>query len=142
MSKACHNITAFPLKRPLESTLVRAAMLLDGITRREMAEGCGISPESFSAQLATKPSESIRPRIEAIFGYRRPIWSDANTLRQRKACVEKYGIDPFLICRADLRALAVTRSLRPATHLPQLRIQILDALLATDPSASTTHKSK
>jgi hypothetical protein len=88
--------------------MVRIAMIEEGLSVREFAALCGMPAALLSDSLTKNfPYQLTRDRVEAGFGYRRPIWSDFRTLELRRMCVERLGFDPHLTGVRELRRRAV-----------------------------------
>jgi lambda repressor-like predicted transcriptional regulator len=90
----------------MATDLLLARLKQAGISLAELARLAEFPVEYLRQQVALGfPKKRTRARVEAALGYEWPIWSDRRQLTLRKKCVELHAIDPFLIERAELRAL-------------------------------------
>lgn len=91
----------------LETRVVRIAMIEEGLSVARLAALSNMPAYLLSNSLTKSfPHQLTRYRVEAGFQYRRPIWSDAETLERRRQCVERFGFDPYLIGVRELRRRA------------------------------------
>jgi hypothetical protein len=91
----------------LETRVVRIAMIEEGLSVRQFAARCKMPARFLSASLARNfPHQLTRFRVEAGFGYRRPIWGTAQELELRRQCVERLGFDPQLVGVRELHQRA------------------------------------
>jgi hypothetical protein len=91
----------------LETRVVRIAMIEEGLSVARLAAASKMTARLLSDSLTKNfPYELTRHRVEAGFGYRRPIWMDAQNLDMRRQCVERFGFDPYLIGVRELHRRA------------------------------------
>ena len=94
--------------RAIETDAVWIALIEEGMDVPALAERCGLKACSLASALSNGfPDALTRFKVEALgFAYRRPIWSDAKALEERRRCLEKFGFDPYLVGVRALRRLA------------------------------------
>lgn len=93
--------------RSVEADSVRIALIEEGMRVRDLARASGLKPSSSASALSNGfPDALTRWKVEAGFQYRRPIWSDASSLEQRRRCLKRFGFDPYLAGVRALRRLA------------------------------------
>jgi hypothetical protein len=91
----------------VETDAVRIALIEEGMDVRALAIASDLKPCSLSSALSKGfPNALTRFKVEAGFQYRRPIWSDGETLEQRRRCLEKFSFDPYLVGVRGLRWFA------------------------------------
>lgn len=97
----------------LEISRLKVAVARRGWRMADVAEGVGVGRRAFYQAVgeAFKRSPSLRWKVEAFLGYEDAIWSSPETLRLRRLCRERNGLDPFLATRPEIFALAKQLSL-------------------------------
>ncbi|SPE48869.1 hypothetical protein SBV1_10006 [Verrucomicrobia bacterium] len=86
---------------------VRRFMTEAALDLSALAKASGMTPKSLSdALVAGVPFAATRARIEKGFGYRYPIWSNAQDLDDRRLCMERFQFDPVCEGVRFLRKIA------------------------------------
>lgn len=89
----------------IEVRVLKAAMLEENLSAADLAERCGVALGTFRNWIcAGFPVVSSRYQVEAAVGYR-PIWSSLEEIKQRRHCLEVFGLDPRLATVQQLRLL-------------------------------------
>ena len=86
----------------LEVRLINALMLSRNLDARMMDEKCGFEPGTFSALRSKDFSgEGTRAKVERAFSCR--VWCDEHTWHLREACFRRFGFDPSILQRSELK---------------------------------------